>query len=270
MFRKIAIANQKGGVGKTTTSINLATYLAHEGRRVLLIDLDPQGNSTSGLGFNRREMDKTIRNVLLREDTIAETALLTPVTNLDLVPSNTDTIEAEAVLMKTSDGKEVLTKALEKYAEELRTKEKIRGKEDIHYIIMDCPPSLGLLTINALMAADSLILPMQLEYYAMEGLTDLLRTYEIIRKEFNSNLTLEGIALTMADSRTNLSKEVAEEIRRHYGRHVFQTVVPRNVRLSEAPSHGLPIALYAPGSTGAIAYRELTMEVISHEKTRSG
>ncbi len=271
MLKKIAVANQKGGVGKTTTSVNLACYLAMEGRRVLLVDLDPQGNSTSGLGLDRHSLQKTVRNVLSESARIADVLCLTPIRGLDLVASNNDTTEAEVFLLRQPEGKSRLKEALDEYSVSVQSKSSPNSSEaNVDYVIMDCPPSLGLLTVNALMAADSLLLPVQCEYYAMEGLTDLLRTFTAIKQEFNPALRLEGIVLTMADARTNLSKEVGEEIRHHYGRHVFETAIPRSVRLSEAPSHGQPIAVYAPGSSAAQAYRSLAMEVIAHEKESVG
>lgn len=271
MLKKIAVANQKGGVGKTTTSVNLACYLALEGRKVLLIDLDPQGNSTSGLGLDRHSLQKSVRDVLSDGARISDVSCLTPIRGLDLVASNNDTTEAEVFLLRQADGKSRLKNALDEYAQKMKSATFSNlNTSPVDYVIMDCPPSLGLLTVNALMAANSLLLPVQCEYYAMEGLTDLLRTFTAIKQEFNPTLDLEGIVLTMADSRTNLSREVGEEIRRHYGRHVFQTIIPRSVRLSEAPSHGQPIALYAPGSSAAQAYHSLALEVIAHEKESIG
>ena len=247
MGRTIACANQKGGVGKTTTVVNLAGYLSLAGERVLVIDLDPQGNATSGLGLDRTEFEHSIYDAIVDEMTLASILVRGPL-GLDVVPSSVALAGAEVELAPVE-------------ARERRLSGLIREIADQYdFIFIDCPPSLGLLTVNALTAAGSVLIPLQCEYYALEGLTQLLDTVNLIRDNLNPDLELEGVLLTMYDSRTNLSADVAAEVRRHLGPSVFDTVVPRSVRLSEAPSHGKPIALYRPESSGAIAYRTLADE----------
>ncbi|RAL25309.1 hypothetical protein DL240_03610 [Lujinxingia litoralis] len=250
MKKVVAIANQKGGVGKTTTSVNLAACLAAESCRVLLIDLDPQGNATSGVGVDRLECDTSIYDALVGTRTISGLIRATNTENLDLIPSTTDLAGAQIELVNAGDREFRLRKALEEVPEEY------------DFIILDCPPSLGLLTINALVAANTVLVPIQTEYYALEGLGHLLRTIELIHEHLNPALTIEGILLTMYDSRTNLSEQVATEVSTHFGELVFQTVIPRNVRLGEAPSFGMPISEYDRSSRGAISYRDFAREFL--------
>lgn len=250
MSQIIAIANQKGGVGKTTTAINLAAYLAQQGQETLLIDIDPQGNTTAGVGVSRHDLKATIYNVLMEDVVVEEAIVSSEIDWLDVIPSNIHLIGAEIELVNV-------------LARELRLKRALDKLTSVYkYVIIDCPPSLGLLTINSLTAAHSVIIPMQCEYYAMEGLGQLLNTIELVRKSLNPGLRVEGILLTMFDSRINLSSQVVEEVRKHLKGKVYKTVIPRTVRLSEAPSHGKPIALYDPRSRGARAYFELAREVI--------
>lgn len=253
MAHIIAIANQKGGVGKTTTAINLSAYLAQQGQETLLIDMDPQGNATSGVGVNRNELKTTIYGVLLEEISIDEVVIRTDSDWLDIVPSNINLIGAEVELVNTIAREMRLKKALEKIIEVYK------------YIIIDCPPSLGLLTINSLTAADGVIIPMQCEYFALEGLGQLLNTIELIRRNLNQKLKVEGVLLTMYDGRINLSEQVVNEVKKYFKERVYNTVIPRNVRLSEAPSFGKPILLYDSRSKGANAYAELAKEVINKE-----
>jgi chromosome partitioning protein len=245
--RTIACANQKGGVGKTTTVVNLAGYLSLAEERVLVIDLDPQGNATSGLGLDRTAFEHSIYDALVDEMTLASIIVRGPL-GLDVVPSSVALAGAEVELAPVEARERRLAGLIRDVA----------GQYD--FIFIDCPPSLGLLTVNALTAAGSVLIPLQCEYYALEGLTQLLDTVNLIRDNLNPDLELEGVLLTMYDSRTNLSADVAAEVRRHLGPSVFDTVVPRSVRLSEAPSHGKPIALYRPDSSGAVAYRTLADE----------
>ena len=254
MGQTIACTNQKGGVGKTTTVVNVATYLALAGERVLVIDLDPQGNATSGFGIEKRDVERSVYDALLGSVPMTELVIRTSVLRLDLIPSSLALAGAEVELAGFIAREHRLANALEGVA------------ADYDYVILDCPPSLGLLTVNALTAADSVLIPIQCEYYALEGLSQLTATINLVRDHLNPDLAIKGVVLTMFDARTNLSTEVAAEVRRHLGSSVYKTVVPRSVRLSEAPSHGLPIALYRPDSKGADAYRELTGEFLRRDQ----
>jgi chromosome partitioning protein len=249
----IACANQKGGVGKTTTVVNLGSYLAMAGERVLIVDLDPQGNATSGFGIDRRAVARSVYEALIETTAIRDTVIPGPIEGLDLVPSTIALAGAE-VELAVLEGRERRLARLAQFV-----------AADYDYILIDCPPSLGLLTVNALTAADSVLIPLQCEYYALEGLTQLLATLDLVRDHLNPRLALKGVVLTMFDARTNLSSDVAAEVRRHLGDRVFDTVIPRNVRLSEAPSHGRPIAAYAPDSAGAVAYAALALELRSRD-----
>ena len=249
MVRVTACTNQKGGVGKTTTVINLAAYLALSGTRILVIDLDPQGNATSGLGIDRRAVDRSSYEALVDRVPITELIRGTAVDGLDVLPSNPALAGAEIELVGATARERRLAASLAE----------LEGRYD--RILIDCPPSLGLLTLNALTAADGVLIPIQTEYYALEGLSQLVNTIRRVREGLNPRLEIDGVLLTMYDARTNLSAQVASEVRRHMNGTVYRTVVPRSVRLSEAPSHGLPIALYDPSSRGADAYRELAGEV---------
>jgi chromosome partitioning protein len=245
----IACANQKGGVGKTTTVVNLATYLALAGERVLVVDLDPQCNATSGLGHRRDTASRSVYDGLIDGLAIRDLIIRTTVEGLDLVPSATALAGAEIELTGIDQRERQLDRLLSPVA------------SDYDYVLVDCPPALGLLTLNALTAAGSVLIPLQTEYYALEGLTQLVATLDLVRDHLNPSLRLKGVVLTMYDARTNLSSDVAIEVRRHLAEAVFETVIPRSVRLSEAPSHGLPIAQYRPGSSGAEAYAALAAEL---------
>ena len=249
MGQTIACANQKGGVGKTTTVVNLGSYLALAGERVLVVDLDPQGNATSGLGLDRTTIERSVYDAVIDGAHIAGLTIPGPLEGLDVVPSAVALAGAEIELAPVEGRERRLARLLAAIA------------DDYDYVLVDCPPSLGLLTVNALTAADSVLIPLQCEYYALEGLTQLLATLDLIRDHLNPSLAVKGIVLTMFDGRTKLSADVAAEVRRHLGRQVFDTVIPRSVRLSEAPSHGQPISRYSPDSTGAIAYAALADEL---------
>ena len=254
MGKIIAIANQKGGVGKTTTAVNLSACLAAAEKKVLLIDMDPQGNSTSGLGFNPYKLEKSIYNVLIDDLDISETILSGEIPFLSLIPSNLELTGAEIELVPLM-------------ARERKLKDALSGIKDKHdFIIIDSPPSLGLLTVNTLTACDTVLIPIQCEFYALEGLGKLMNTIELIKKNLNSSIDIEGVVLTMFDTRTSLSQEVADEVKQHFKEKVYKTIVPRNVRLSEAPSYGKPIIFYDIKSTGAQAYIYLAKEVISRNK----
>ena len=249
MGKVISIANQKGGVGKTTTSINLSTILAKKGKRVLLIDADAQGNGTSGLGIEK-EQKFSLYDVLIEDIEIENTLQKTQIKNLDLCPSNINLAGAEVELVDIEN-------------REFRLKEKIENiKEQYDYIIIDCPPSLGLVTLNSFTASDSVLIPVQCEYYALEGLGQLLNTIDLVRKHMNANIKIEGALLTMYDARTNLSNQVVKEVKNYFQDKVYKNVIPRNVKLSEAPSYGMPITIYDPRSKGAKSYEKFVREFI--------
>ena len=254
MGRIIAIANQKGGVGKTTTAINLSACLAEAGQRVLTIDIDPQGNTTSGLGIEKDEVENTIYEVMLQEVDITEAACKNVFDNLDVIPSNVNLAGAEIDLIDINDREYVLKNAIDE----------IRDNYD--YVILDCPPSLSMLTVNAMTAADTVLVPIQCEYYELEGLTQLIHTINLVKKKLNPELELEGVVFTMYDSRTNLSLQVVENVKDNLHQNIYKTIIPRNIRLAEAPSHGLPINIYDSKSSGAESYRLLAEEVMSRNE----
>ncbi|RJX36618.1 ParA family protein [Paenibacillus pinisoli] len=254
MSKIIAIANQKGGVGKTTTSVNLAACLASLGKKVLLVDIDPQGNTTSGLGINKADVPNCIYDVLINDVHPKDAMVETSVPGLTVIPATIQLAGAEIELVPT-------------ISRELRLKKSLHMvKSDFDYILIDCPPSLGILTINSLTAADSVLIPIQCEYYALEGLSQLLNTVRLVQKHLNTTLQIEGVLLTMLDARTNLGIQVIEEVKKYFQQKVYQTIIPRNVRLSEAPSHGQAIITYDPRSKGAEVYLELAKEVIMYEQ----
>lgn len=249
MSKTIAVVNQKGGVGKTTTAVNVSTILAKKGKKVLLIDADPQGNATSGLGIDK-DTEKSVYDVIINDVDFDEVIIQSPVKNLFVCPSNINLAGAEVELVPMM-------------SRESRLKQKIEKIEnDFHYIIIDCPPSLGLLTLNAFTAANSLLIPIQCEYYALEGVGQLMNTINLVKKQLNKNLYIEGVVLTMNDARTNLSNQVIQEVKTFFKDNVYKTIIPRNVKLSEAPSFGMPITVYAPKSKGARCYEKLTNEII--------
>jgi chromosome partitioning protein len=252
MSRIIAIANQKGGVGKTTTNVNLSACLAQAGKQVLCVDMDPQGNTTSGFGVDKSTLEHTIYNLLLGNNYLEQVVRQVCVDGLCLLPANIHLSGAEIELIDQPN-REYKLKAVLQNARYL-----------FDYIIIDCPPSLNILTLNALCAADTVLVPIQCEYYALEGLTQLMHTIELVQRKLNPHLKIEGAVFTMYDARTNLSMQVVDEVKRHLGLHTYKAIIPRNVRLSEAPSHGLPITLYDPKSKGAEAYIGLAQEIIEN------
>jgi chromosome partitioning protein len=254
MGRIISIANQKGGVGKTTTAVNIAASLAAAEKKVLLIDSDPQGNSTSGMGIDRNEITGSTYDLFTRRKTIADIKKSTHFSWLDVVPAKIDLVGVEVELIQMISRERVLKNAL------------AESKNHYDYILIDCPPSLGLLTVNALTASDGVLIPVQCEYYALEGLSALTNTIMLIKQDLNPDLIIEGVLLTMYDSRNNLAEQVAQEVRKYFGSKVYTTIIHRNVALSEAPSHGKPVLLYDIRSRGAQSYLELAKEVISHAK----
>ena len=253
MGRIMAIANQKGGVAKTTTAVNLAACMAAAGKKILLVDIDPQGNASSGLGIDKESLEHCIYDVLINNLPVESITQNTDIEGLQVVPATIQLAGAEIELVTAISREVKLKKALNT----------VKGNYD--YLIIDCPPSLGLLTLNALTAADSIIIPIQCEYYALEGLGQLMNTVELVRKHLNTNLEIEGVLLTMFDARTNLSIQVVDEVKNHFKNKVYATIIPRNVRLSEAPSHGKPIILYDNRSRGAEVYQELAKEVLEDD-----
>ncbi len=258
MSRIIAVANQKGGVGKTTTTVNLAACLAKKGKKVLLVDIDPQGNSTSGLGIDKRRVCKTVYDCLINEESMENVAISTEYENLDICPSNLDLSGAEVELISVM-------------GRENRLKQSLEGAKDKYdFILIDTPPSLGLITINTLTAAGSVLIPIQCEFYALEGVSQLVETVKRIKKALNPSLFIEGIVMTMYDARTNLAVEVVDEVKRFFPDKVYRTIIPRNVRVSEAPGFGKPVIYYDESSKGAEAYTELAAEVIAAGSNNEG
>ena len=250
MGKVIAVANQKGGVGKTTTAINLSAALAEKGKRILVVDIDPQGNTTSGFGVDKNQIEDTVYQLLLDDCPINDAILKNVLNNVDILPSNVNLAAAEIELIGVERKEFILREALDFV------------RDDYDYVILDCPPSLNVLTVNAMAAADSVLVPIQCEYYALEGLSQLIHTINLVRERLNPDLDVEGIVFTMFDARTNLSQQVVDNVREHVTQKIYNTVIPRNVRLAEAPSYGQPITVYDSRSAGAEAYRKLAAELI--------
>ena len=251
MGRIIAIANQKGGVGKTTTAINLSACLAEKGQKVLAIDMDPQGNMSSGLGSDKNSVEKTIYDLIIGESEVEEVLQKNALENLDILPANVDLSAAEIELIGIDEKEYIVKKAIEKI------------KDAYDYVIIDCPPSLSMLTINAMTTADSVLVPIQCEYYALEGLSQLIHTVELVKERLNPVLEIEGVVFTMYDARTNLSLQVVENVKDNLQQNIYKTIIPRNIRLAEAPSYGMPINQYDAKSAGADSYRRLADEVMN-------
>lgn len=255
MGKAIAIFNQKGGVGKTTTNINLAACLAMKGKKILILDIDPQGNTTSGVGISKKDLDVTTHEILIEDTYHPEEAIIaTGIENLDIMPASVQLAGAEVELIELTGREKRLKRAIDL----------LKPKYD--YIFIDCPPSLGILTINSLTAVDSVLIPIQCEFYALEGVSQLMSTIDIVRRNMNPDLKIEGVILSMFDGRTNLSIQVVEEVKKYFKEKVYTTVIPRNVRLAEAPSYGMPVIQYDPKSSGALAYMEFADEFLSNEE----
>ena len=254
MSRIIAIANQKGGVGKTTTAINLSATLAEMGKRILTIDIDPQGNTTSGLGLERSELEYTVYELILSQCSLEECMVESPYDNLVVIPSNVNLAGAEIELIGTEDREFILKDYIDTV------------KDQLDYIIIDCPPSLNTLTVNAMTTADSVLVPIQCEFYALEGLSQLIHTINLVKERLNPNLYIEGVVFTMYDARTNLSLQVVDNVKENLNQNIYKSIIPRNIKLAEAPSYGMPINYYDPKSTGAMAYKELALEVIKNNE----
>ena len=257
MGKVIAIFNQKGGVGKTTTNINLGACLAQKGKKVLMVDIDPQGNTTSGIGITKRKLSQTLYDVLI-DDTINVKKVILPTNtkNLYIIPASVDLAGAEVELARLEGREARLKNAIDSV------------RDDFDYVLVDCPPSLGILTINSLTAVDSVLIPIQCEFYALEGVSQLISTIELVKKNLNPKLYIEGVLLSMFDVRTNLSQQVVGEVKKFFGELMYNTIIPRNVRLAEAPSYGVPIITYDPTAVGARAYQEFTTEFVKREKSR--
>ena len=253
MGKIIAIANQKGGVGKTTTAINLSSCLAEKGQKVLSVDMDPQGNTTSGLGVDKEELENTIYDLIIGESAIEDVLIRDVMDNLDIIPTSIDLSGAEIELLDINEKEYIVRNAI------------MKVKDNYDYIIIDCPPSLSILTINAMTTADSVLVPIQCEYYALEGLSQLIHTVELVRDRLNPNLTIEGVVFTMYDARTNLSLQVVENVKDNLEQNIYKTIIPRNIRLAEAPSYGMPINKYDSKSVGSDSYMRLADEVISRK-----